>query len=985
MMRQKIKTLINNEDKRNPLTDENISNMLSTRREDITFLRKELGIEDSRNRRKVVLMKDLKNIVKENPSINKNDITKKLNSMGYTVSRFTVIQYLKEIEISPKQENKEFDDKVNDSKINSKPQESKQQAFKKLIGSSGSLKSIVKLAKAAVFYPPHGLHTIIMGPTGVGKSELAECMYNFAIESNTFPEKSPFIVFNAADYSENPQLLLSQLFGHVKGAFTGADETKEGLVSKADGGILFIDEIHRLPHEGQEILFQLIDKGMVRKLGETKLTNKVQVMIIAATSEPLDSHLLNTFRRRIPVAIEVPELTARPLNERFDIINNFFIVEAQRMGTPIHVKSEVLKALMLYDCIGNVGQLRSDIQVACARGLLNQLTNSKSEVSIDISDVPSYVKQGLLKIRNSRSKIESYVEGDIFIDSDCKIELDKKMEDIYTFPDEIYKLTERRHIDLLEQGLEYDVINRIVGGELESCIQQYIKQVKKASVDKDLPDISPIVGKYIVEITQEIIKIASQKLRFLEPNLQMCLAVHLKATLERLKEGKVISNAHLKEIKENYPLEYSIAETVAEHLKEKYNISLPKEEIGVIAIYFKISSRNEPKKFSKVGVLIMAHGKVASSVSEVVNKLLGVNHAKYLDMPFEKSPEQMMEEATELIKEIDEGKGVILLVDMGSLAYFGDIISNKTGIEIRTISRFDTLLSLEVVRKAVLPDITIDEIIEDINVVEPKVSEKIYIQDKYKILSKKPVILTLCITGVGGAIKIKERLIKSIEDIEKYVDIQTMGMLEYTDIEFEIEKIRKERKVIAIIGTIDPSIVGIPFFNLCDITDKSKLNYISNIIKVNNEDAFSEHNIEDLIKEENIFIDLECKTKEEVIKYLSRNLEKKGYVSKNYEKKVFEREELFSTELSGGVAIPHADGEDVLNPTVSIAILREPIMWNERNIKTVLLLAVNQKCFNPLSSLLSFIETADFKNIQNIKTSNLIKEMILDGAKINNK
>lgn len=130
---------------------------------------------------------------------------------------------------------------------------------------------------------------------------------------------------------------------------------------------------------------------------------------------------------------------------------------------------------MLYDCIGNVGQLRSDIQVACARGLLNQLTNKQKEVNISISDVPGYVKQGLIKIRNCRGKIENYVDGDLIIDSNLQGEIEKKNEDIYTFPDEIYKLTERRHIDLLEQGLDFDVINRIVGGELESCIQKIHK------------------------------------------------------------------------------------------------------------------------------------------------------------------------------------------------------------------------------------------------------------------------------------------------------------------------------------------------------------------------------------------------------------------------------------------------------------------------------------------------------------------------------
>ncbi|MFN1886833.1 sigma-54-dependent transcriptional regulator [Clostridioides difficile] len=750
-MRQRIKNLIENEDKKNPLTDEAISSRLNIRREDVTFLRNELKIEDSRQRRKVVLIKAIKDILKEEKTINKNDITRRLNSIGFTVSRFTVIQYLKEIQDSGDLKlDKESDDKKEEI-INNR--ENKDIAFDKLIGSSGSLSTIIKLAKAAILYPPHGLHTIIMGPTGVGKSELAECMYKFAVESSRFPKNAPFIVFNAADYSENPQLLLSQLFGHVKGAFTGADENKEGLVSKADGGILFIDEIHRLPHEGQEILFQLIDKGMVRKLGETRLTHKIDVMIISATSEPIDSHLLNTFKRRIPVTIEIPELVARPLNERFDIINNFFLIEAQRMGANIHIKSDVLKALMLYDCIGNVGQLRSDIQVACARGLLNQLTNKLKEVNISISDVPGYVKQGLIKIRNCRGKIENYVDGDLIIDSNLQGEIEKKNEDIYTFPDEIYKLTERRHIDLLEQGLDFDVINRIIGGELESCIQKYIKQVKKVSISNNLPDISPIVGKYIVELTYEVIKIASQYLSSLEPNLHLCLAVHLKAAFERLKEGKVISNAHLKEIIGNYPLEYSVAEKVAQYLKERYNINLPKEEIGIIAIYFKMSSRRDMSEQKKIGVLLMAHGRVASSVCEVTNKLLGINHARYLDMPFEKKPEEMIEEATTIIKDIDEGRGVIILVDMGSLSYFGDIISGKTGINIRTISRFDTLLSIEVIRRAVLPDLTIDEIVDEVKGIEPQVKEKVSKCNNTKVDFRKPIILTLCITGLGELVR----------------------------------------------------------------------------------------------------------------------------------------------------------------------------------------------------------------------------------------
>lgn len=113
-----------------------------------------------------------------------------------------------------------------------------------------------------------------MGGSGVGKSELAECMYEFSVLSGVKSKDAPFIVFNCADYAENPNLLIAQLFGVIKGAYTGANSDKEGLVEKANGGILFLDEIHRLPSEGQEILFYLIDKGKYRRLVKLMLNEK---------------------------------------------------------------------------------------------------------------------------------------------------------------------------------------------------------------------------------------------------------------------------------------------------------------------------------------------------------------------------------------------------------------------------------------------------------------------------------------------------------------------------------------------------------------------------------------------------------------------------------------------------------------------------------------------------------------------------------------
>lgn len=98
-------------------------------------------------------------------------------------------------------------------------------AFDMLIGAGHSLAPLVKQAKAAMLYPPAGLHTLITGATGTGKSQFARCMYDFALKSGARPKHAAFVTLNCANYADNPQLLLSQLFGYVRAPIRGRSAT----------------------------------------------------------------------------------------------------------------------------------------------------------------------------------------------------------------------------------------------------------------------------------------------------------------------------------------------------------------------------------------------------------------------------------------------------------------------------------------------------------------------------------------------------------------------------------------------------------------------------------------------------------------------------------------------------------------------------------------------------------------------------------------
>lgn len=553
-------------------------------------------------------------------------------------------------------------------------------AFGRLIGSEDSLKVSIQQAKAAILYPPNGLHSLILGRTGTGKSLFAECMYEFAKESETIPADAPFISFNCADYAQNPQLLFGHIFGVIKGAYTGAEETREGLLKKADGGILFLDEIHRLPPEGQEMLFTFIDKGEFRPLGESANVHYAQVQIIGATTESPDNFLLETFTRRIPMTITLPALAERNLEERYQLIEFFLNKEAIRLHQSIRVHRKALIAFLLYHASANVGQLQRDLKLACAKAFLHYKTKTANYILIEQDDLPIHVQKGLLHLKDEPEKLNRLIDVNKaifkFVDTS---DASAQVEDVH----DVYHAIQEKADQLMKEGKDQSELEEALYVDVDQYFHDYMVQLPTHQTAKEI--IDPAVW----ELTEKVYAMAEEKLnRKYNEKMKFAFSLHLQSTIERVREQKHIIHPDLNNIRKKYPKEFQVAIDLSALIEQELRIEIPFDEIGFLTMFLTEEVVDTAlSQELQVEVIVMMHGRsTATSMVETVQELLSIDSGIALDMPLTVEVKAMYEKLKQTVIKLNPVKGVLLLSDMGSLTSFGNMLTEELGIRTKTVS-----------------------------------------------------------------------------------------------------------------------------------------------------------------------------------------------------------------------------------------------------------------------------------------------------------
>jgi two-component system response regulator HydG len=251
--------------------------------------------------------------------------------------------------------------------------------FEGIVGKSEAMRKVVTTARQVA---ASDIVVLIMGESGTGKELIARAIHN-----NSRRRKSRLVTLNCAGLAES--ILEDELFGHVKGSFTGAQTDREGRFEHADGGTLFMDEIGDMPSSMQAKLLRVLENGEVVRLGSNDPV-QVDVRLISATNRRLDELVADKqFREDLYFRIKGVTILIPPLRERREdipLLIHFFMKQAAEKfhKKPVGLKPQTLQALMSYSWPGNVRQLRNVVE--------NMVVLSPDHEDLDVASLPPEVR-----------------------------------------------------------------------------------------------------------------------------------------------------------------------------------------------------------------------------------------------------------------------------------------------------------------------------------------------------------------------------------------------------------------------------------------------------------------------------------------------------------------------------------------------------------------------------------------------------------------
>ena len=636
-------------------------------------------------------------------------------------------------------------------------------SFSNIIGSDLSLKETIQLTKAAITYPIRIPHVLYIGEKGVGIKTISEKIFDFACSQRILKKNSAFKVIDCLHFDKNQMNETSFWQKNCEGI-------KDGLllVKNADKiSINMITDISNMLIEKKELKFILI------------------VHVKSADS-------ISIFKDYFNFVVNIPPLENRTLEERYQFIEKFFKEEALKLDKNIEVNYGLMQCLMLYPCIDNLIELKSNIQFGVANALVRFKRNKT--IVLELSDLPANVRKGLLLIRDNIHEIDQILEKNvnyIFTKEQTLQSRSKKNDtDIYQKIDFDYKALGQ--ITVLKDAEEFVFAN------IEHNLNDYLNKITE-NIDGE--KIKTIVSEKLYQITNEFIQTASIKFNRVYSNkvfLGICLHFNNAIISNRTKQR--ISNEKVMSIIEQYDEEYLYSRKFIKKLQDEFNVKFSLDESVLLTLLI-ANDKNQISKNREVITLIIMHGEnTATSISKVVRKLMPINNLQAFDLSLDDDIETSYELLKKKIIDVNQGSGILALYDMGSIQVMLNSIKDETGIDIKSIEVPIPLLAITACKSS-----EEGKSLEDIY--QHLANE--YSGFAYSRIQNKDIIIVLSSVHENNSDSIK-RYLQTLEDYRDY-QILAFNITDKQNLIDKINEVQIKGNVVGIVGTYNPDIFNLKY------------------------------------------------------------------------------------------------------------------------------------------------------------------------------
>lgn len=673
--------------------------------------------------------------------------------------------------------------------------EEAEQVFKRLIGYDQSLKDAVAGAKATILYPKGKPSILIIAQRGCGAHYFAETVFEFAVKSGVVKNREALLVFDCKAYQENPDYRQKLLFG---------TEDEVGILNQSEDGMLFINHIDMLPAYERRRLLSTKERGI----------------LICRTDLSVDQEIYHSLQERTDFEIKLPNLNERSMEERFQLIQSFLCDEIKNIGKNLEMDSNILSALLLYESDDNVTGLKKDIHTGCVNCYARKGSSKNKFIEILLSDFPTYVRKGLIYSKTHKEELEELVSEQYvyaFTDSTMLKKQAQKSEE----KRDIYQSIDDRKKKYKKQEIEEEEIDAYVSIALKEDFQKYYNELSGKIPNRNM--LENIIANKMIEHVDLFLKKAEETFQIKYDEKIMCaLCLHMNSALIRNESKQRVSNEEIVQMTVSYPQEYQLAQEFILETEEVFHTRLNVDEI-VFVMMFLLEER-VTKKQQVVTLIAMYGDHSAQEVVKTVNILSNENNTYAFNLPLDQNMKEAYEDFKKEIIRIDQGKGIILIYDMGSLRTMAESIAAETNIDIRFVESPITLIGVACSNKAS----------------EEKGIEEIYgyLQENFKTAA-----YSRNYDGSNKIVVITSKSEIEAEKIQRFINenmswnnvkIRRIVAANEGQLYSMIDSIAEEGEIVGIVGDYDPLLHQYQFIDVNQLMKSEKSN-LDDYIQTQNE------------------------------------------------------------------------------------------------------------------------------------------------------